>query len=269
MPVLACLQWTDLLSLRVIYEYKLPQAVHRDGSTTYHEISSKSGLPEALVRRFMRHAMGNHIFAEVPPDAVRHTAASRLMNTDPGFFDTIGLQTSELSPAATKVIEAIKRYGDSGEQNQSAFSMANGFTLSIFEILGQHPERARRFGSCMRFFAKGQSFDLKHLYSGFDWKSVDHPGASVVDMGGGIGSVSQFLAKSTQHVKFIVQDLPGTVEQGRASLPEEFKGRIEFIAHDFFTEQRLRSPDIYLFRWIMHNWSDQYCIKILQSLSPT
>lgn len=119
MPVLACLQWTDLLSLRVIYEYKLPQAVHRDGSTTYHEISSKSGLPEALVRRFMRHAMGNHIFAEVPPDAVRHTAASRLMNTDPGFFDTIGLQTSELSPAATKVIEAIKRYGDSGEQNQS------------------------------------------------------------------------------------------------------------------------------------------------------
>ena len=269
MPVLACLQWTDLLSLRVIYEFKLSQAVHIDGSTTYHEISSKSGLPEALVRRFMRHAMGNHIFAEVSPDAVRHTAASRLMNTDPGFFDAVGLETSELAPAASKVIEAIKRYGDSGEQNESAFSLANESTLSIFQILGQHPERARRFGSGMRFFTKDGSWDLKHLYSGFDWKSVDHSGTTVVDMGGGIGSVSQFLARSTQHIKFIVQDLPGTVEQGRASLPEEFRGRIEFVAHDFFTEQRLASPDIYLFRWIMHNWSDPYCIKILRNLSST
>lgn len=269
MPVLAYPQWTDLLSLRVIYEFQLSQAVPIEGSTTYQEISSKTGLPEALVRRFMRHAMGNHIFAEVSPDAVRHTAASRLMITDPGFFDAVGLETSELAPTATKVIEAIKRYGDSGEMNESAFSMANETTLSIFQVLGQHPDRARRFGSGMRFFTKGESWDLKHLVSGFDWTSVDRPGATVVDVGGGHGSVSQFLAKSTQHITFIVQDLPGTVEQGRASLPAEFKGRIEFVAHDFFTEQTLENPDVYLFRWIMHNWSDPYCIKMLQNLYPT
>lgn len=261
--------WTDLLSLRVIYEFKLSQAVQIEGSTTYQEISSKSGLPEALVRRFMRHAMGNHIFAEVSPDAVRHTAASRLMISDPGFFDAVGLEASELAPTANKVIEAIKRYGDSDEPNESAFSMANETTLSIFQFLGQHPDRARRFGSGMRFFTKGESWDLKHLVSGFDWTSVDRPGATVVDMGGGNGSVSQFLARSTQHITFIVQDLPGTVEQGRASLPEELKGRVEFVAHDFFTEQTLESPDVYLFRWIMHNWSDPYCIKMLRNLYPT
>ena len=253
----------------MIYEFNLAQAVPINDSAKYEEISSKSGLAEALVRRFMRHAMGNHIFAEVSPDAVRHTAASRMMITDPGFFDAIGLETSELAPTAGRAIEALKRYGDSGEPNESAFSMVNETTLPIFQFLGQHPERAKRFGSGMRFFTKGESWDLKHLVSGFDWNSVDYPGATVVDMGGGNGSVSQYLAKSTQHIKFIVQDLPGTVEQGRASLPVEFKGRIEFMAHDFFTKQTLKNPDIYLFRWIMHNWSDPYCIKMLRNLSPT
>ena len=217
----------------------------------------------------MRHAMGNHIFAEVPPDAVRHTAISRMMVTDPGFLDAVGLETSELAPSAGRVIEAMKQYGNSGEPNESGFSMANETTLSIFQFLGQHPERAKRFGSGMRFFTKDDSWDLKHLVSGFDWASVDHPGVTVVDMGGGLGSVSQYLAKSTQHISFIVQDLPGTVEQGRASLPAELKGRIEFIAHDFFTEQTLKNPDIYLFRWIMHNWSDPYCIRMLRNLIPT
>ncbi|CAD6589380.1 MAG: hypothetical protein ASARMPRED_004019 [Alectoria sarmentosa] len=262
--------WTDLLSLRVIYEFKLSQAVPIEGSTTYQDISSRSGLPEPLVRRFMRHAMGNHIFAEASPDSVRHTAASRMMVTDPGFFDAVGLEASELAPTAGRVIEALKRYGDSGEPNESAFSLANETAVSMYQFLGQHPERARRFGSGMRFFTKGESWDLKHLVSGFDWASVDRPGATVVDVGGNNGSVSQFLAQSTRHITFIVQDLPGTVEQGRASLPAEFQGRIEFMAHDFFTEQTLQSaPDIYLFRWIMHNWSDPYCVKMLQNLSPT
>lgn len=216
----------------------------------------------------MRHAMGNHIFAEVSPDAVRHTAISRMMVTDHGFFDAIGLETSELAPSAGRVIEAMNRYGNSGEQNESAFSMANETTLSIFQFLGQHPERAKRFGSGMRFFTKDEGWDLKHLVSGFGWASVDHPGVTVVDMGGGLGSVSQYLAKSTQHIKFIVQDLPGTVELGRASLPAELQGRIEFMAHDFFTEQTLKNSDIYLFRWIMHNWSDPYCIRLLRNLIP-
>lgn len=191
-----------------------------------------------------------------------------MMVEDPGFFDTIGLETSELAPSASKLIEALKRYGDSGEPNESAFSLANETNLSIFQFLGQNPERARRFGSGMRYFTQGESWDLKHLVSGFDWASFDHPGAVVVDMGGGAGGVSQYLAKSTQHIKFVVQDLPGTVEQGRASLPPEFQGRIEFMAHDFFTEQVLKDPSIYLFRWIMHNWSDPYCIKMLRALIP-
>ena len=241
-----------------------------DGCATYQEIASASGISEAMARRFLRHAMVNRLFAESSPDQVRHTAASRLMVTDPDFFDAVGLETAELGPTSASMFDAFSKYGDSGEPNETAFSLANGTDLNIYRFLGQNPERARRFGAGMRFFTKDEGWNLKHLVDGFDWASIDYPGSTVVDMGGGQGSVSRVLAKATQNVKFIVLDLPGTVDQGKAALPKEFDGRIEFMAHDFFTEQAVtKAPEVYLFRWIFHNWSDGYCIKILRSLIPS
>lgn len=40
------------------------------------------------------------------------------------------------------------------------------------------------------------------------------------------------------------------------------------MPYDFFTEQPVKDADVYFFRWIFHNWSDKYCIKILQGLVP-
>jgi hypothetical protein len=39
------------------------------------------------------------------------------------------------------------------------------------------------------------------------------------------------------------------------------------MAHDFFTPQTVVA-DVYLLRWILHNWSDKYCMRILRALIP-
>ena len=62
----------------------------------------------------------------------------------------------------------------------------------------------------------------------------------------------------------MVQDLPKTV----ASAPKDVDARIQFQAHDFFTEQPVKGADVYLFRWILHNHSDKYSIKMLRALIP-
>lgn len=51
-------------------------------------------------------------------------------------------------------------------------------------------------------------------------------------------------------------------------MPEDVKARISGMEHDFLTPQPVKGADIYLFRWILHDWSDKYCVKILQSLIP-
>jgi hypothetical protein len=40
------------------------------------------------------------------------------------------------------------------------------------------------------------------------------------------------------------------------------------MGHNFFDEQPIKNADIYHFRRVFHNWSDKYCIKILQALVP-
>ena len=66
-----------------------------------------------------------------------------------------------------------------------------------------------------------------------------------------------------------MQDLASTVDNAASSLPPELSDRVEFMPHDFFREQPVKGADVYLFRWIFHNWSDDYCIKILRSLTPS
>lgn len=209
------------------------------------------------------------MFSSPTPDTVGHTASSRLFVTDPNFRDAIGLQTVELGPASTRMVDAIAKYGADGEPGHTAYALQHG--APIFEVLGKDPERGRRFGAAMKHYTKGFGYDPKHLIEGYDWAALDQKpgGATVVDIGGGHGAVSQALAKATKGIHYIVQDLPSTVEQATRDLPKELEGRIEFVAHDFFTEQPVdRDVDVFLLRWILHDWSDDYCVKILKALVP-
>ncbi|KAI4277153.1 MAG: hypothetical protein L6R38_005497 [Xanthoria sp. 2 TBL-2021] len=259
--------WTGLLSLHAIYSFKIANAVPLTGSTTYSAIATQTSIPESLVRRFLRPAMSSHIFTSPTYDTVAHTASSRLFITLPDFHEGIGLQADELAPVAAKTVDAVRTFNDSGEPYETAFALQN--EMPIFEVLGKYPERGRRFGAAMRCYTKGEGYDLRHLVEGYDWRSIDHPGAVVVDVGGGHGSVSQALARATKDIQYVVQDLQGTIEQAKKELPaDEFAGRIEFKEHDFFTEQSVKEADVYLMRWILHDWSDGYCVKILKRLVP-
>lgn len=216
--------------------------------------------------------MGNHIFNEDPVTGhVRHTAISRLLVTDAGFADSVGLQTEELGPAGTWVIGAWDKWGqDAIEPNQTGFALLNQTELSTFEVLAKYPDRGRRFGSAMHFCTADGSWDLRHMLGAYDWRTLDRAGARVVDVGGGKGSVSQFLARHTSQVRFLVQDLPHVVPAAREDLPAELQGRVEFEVHSFLEPQASEdpAPDAFLLRWVLHDWPDAYSVRILRALVP-
>jgi hypothetical protein len=47
----------------------------------------------------------------------------------------------------------------------------------------------------------------------------------------------------------------------------ELSGLVTFQAHDLFTPQTVEA-DLYYIRWVLHNWSDKYCIKVLRAQIP-
>lgn len=224
--------------------------------------------------------MASNIFDETPSGEVRHTAVSRLLATSPGFADIVGLELEELAPASSSYIAALEKWGPEAlvkEPSKTAFALSNGVEMPLFAYLAQKPERARRFGGAMQFWTKDESWDLRHIAAAFDWSSLDQPGARIVDVGGGHGGVSMFIARKTKHVNFLVQDLPHVIEVAkRDQLAAEekgedvdLKGRILFETHDFLTPQALEEkPNAFLLRWVFHDWPEDYCVRIMRNLVP-
>lgn len=80
----------------------------------------------------------------------------------------------------------------------------------------------------------------------------------------------QSLAPLIPEATFIVQDNNvAALDMGRRDVEPDadLKARIRFEEHDFFTPQPAQA-DAYIFRHILHDWSDADSIRILSSLLP-
>ena len=132
--------------------------------------------------------------------------------------------------------------------------------------MNKHPWRAKRFADAMSFANAAPDVNFEHFVQSFDFASLGQ--GTVVDVGGSHGTVAIAIAKRYPDIRCIVQDLPATIAEAPTDLPAGVGDRVSFMSHDFLTEQPVKGADIYQFRWIFHNWSDKYCVKILQALIP-
>ena len=78
------------------------------------------------------------------------------------------------------------------------------------------------------------------------------------------------LAKRLPNARLIVQDINVEgMKMGQELIAKDalLNDRITFMKHSFFEPQRT-SADIYFFKHVLHDWSDQDCIKIIRALVP-
>ena len=111
----------------------------------------------------------------------------------------------------------------------------------------------------------GTGYSSHHLLDNYDFASLGK--CLVVDIGGAGGHNSFAIAQQYPKLNFVVQDLEAAFGEAGVKVPAELEGRVEFMAHDFFTPQPAKA-DLYYFRFIFHNWSDKYGVKIMRALLP-
>jgi 6-hydroxytryprostatin B O-methyltransferase len=186
----------------------------------------------------------------------------------PDMRDAMGYVMEESFPGAGRLAEAVERYPGSEEKNHTAWNIGHSTELPIFEFLEHHPARMQRFLGSMRMLGGGEGFELTHMLAGFDWRGLG-PGL-VVDVGGSAGHCSDAIAEIAPELRFVAQDLEKVVEAAKEERKNENKEnpRISFKAHDFFTPQPIQNADVYLLRFICHDYSDKYAAKILASITP-
>ncbi|XP_052207535.1 xanthohumol 4-O-methyltransferase-like [Diospyros lotus] len=116
----------------------------------------------------------------------------------------------------------------------------------------RQPRFQKAFNAAMGCTAKVTTTAIVAAY-----KDGFHSIRSLVDVGGGIGTSTSEITKAYPHIKAINFDLPHVV----ATAPE-YPG-VTHIGGDMF--ESVPKADAVFMKWILHDWSDQDCVKILKN----
>ncbi len=141
----------------------------------------------------------------------------------------------------------------------AAFAHVHG--KPFFDYLGEHPEASRVFDDAMTSLTATLVPDVIAAYDFTRFQRV-------VDIGGGRGSLLQAILRVNQGAVGVLFDLPTVIAE---TSKLESGPRCELVSGDFFVELPA-GGDAYVMKWILHDWDDSACGRILancrRAISP-
>ncbi|KAI9066884.1 S-adenosyl-L-methionine-dependent methyltransferase [Trametes sanguinea] len=212
---------------------------------------------------------------------LRDAPGTKYANTNGGAA-FVGMCTEDMFHSITYLREWLLPSKDKSAKAATPFNLAYNTDEGYYSWL-EHPENAGKLArasgamSAARIMEGGVSIADKSVYP---WDTLPQ-NSVVVDVGGGIGSVSVQLAKPYPHLRLVVQDLQKTIDLAPKIWGSTHKdlfdsGRVSYQVQDFFKPQpaALNVPGVgavkhaaaYIVTRVLHNWPDAQCIAILKNL---
>ncbi len=133
------------------------------------------------------------------------------------------------------------------------------FGMSVFDYYGTHVDEGEQFGRAM---GNVSAMSVHGVLANYDFSTA----RLIVDVGGGNGSFLRAVLQQHPRSTGIVVDLPYIESQADASIEQDgLRNRCRFEAHDMFKEVPA-GGDIYLLRFILHDWNDDESRQILKTV---
>ncbi|KAG0454564.1 hypothetical protein HPP92_023856 [Vanilla planifolia] len=245
------------MCLKCAIELAIPDAIHLHGTP-----ATVSDLCASL---------------SVPPVKSRHLRSLMRLLSLEGLFDThvtpSGEEAFDLTPISRfllstsihcsspfvrfildcHLVDSSQMLGDwlrSPDVTTSSFEITHGKVF--WDLVVERPQLNRLFNSAM----ESDSSFVIDIVTRVCWEAFRGIG-SLVDVGGGTGLTAVKLVEAFTGLRCIVFDLPHVISTApRAS------AAIEFVSGDMFVE--VPRADAALLKWILHDWNDEECIKILK-----
>ncbi len=209
-----------------------------DGPRTVTELAAESGADPDTLQRLLRALASDGIFAEEEPGVFVNTPVSQLLTVD-GWDDFARLFGGTW-------LEAIRGLDASGE---ASFPRVLG--EEFWAWFGSHPEERAAFDRAM---AQGWQGRLGRLES-VEWRGDE----TVVDVGGGNGSLLLALLDQYSRMRGVVFDLRETVRD-----ESRFGDRCTFVEGSFF--EQVPPGDAHILSTIIHDWDDESAGRILRTV---
>ncbi len=221
-----------------------------DGPLHVHELAERTGAHEPAVRRLIRTLAPLGIFTTKDGTVSTTPLGAVLSRHHPesvhGFI-RFWMETHYL-PFST-LLHTVR----TGEVGTTRY-----LGKPFFDWITDDPERAELQSRAMADITAG-------LRTGMfdDYELPD--GDVVADIGGGDGSVLLTLLKDRPERRGIVFDLSAIIPTADASIARAgLADRIETVAGDFL--EAVPTADIYVLGFILHDWDDDTCSRILRSI---
>lgn len=127
---------------------------------------------------------------------------------------------------------------------------------SFFEYLEKHPEKNEIYQNAMREYSVEYDQIIQNL-------KIPEYVKVVADVGGGYGSLLKKILFKNPHIsRAILFDLPSVVNSLKDTLDDD---KIVLMGGNFFEDFPFKADAIIMSR-ILHDWNDEYAIKILTNV---
>jgi SAM-dependent methyltransferase len=249
--------------LDLIIGYWVSQLVHvaarlgiadalKNGPRSPADLARSTGADPATLPRVLRALASVGVFAERKDGRFALTPLAATLRSDrPDSMRAFAVMMVEdyFWEAWGDVLESVKT-------GRTAFDRVHG--MRVFEYLGRHPDKAREFGEAMTSISGAENPAVAAAY---DFSKA----GTIVDVGGSHGHLLAAILRANSKLKGVLFDVPPVLEQARKAPyvgARDVARRVELAPGDFF-DSVPEGADIYIMKYILHDWEDDLCVKIL------
>jgi O-methyltransferase domain len=224
-------------ALSIVADLGVPEAL-AGGPRPVDQLARELGADPDTLHRLLRALASDEVFAEEEPGVFGHTDASEQLR-DSGWSAFAHLFGNPFYQAV----------GGLDASGKAAFP--DLYETDFWSWLATNPDERAIFDRAME---QGKASRVERL-AGLEWRGDE----TVVDVGGGNGSLLAHLLSRRPGLRGIVFDLPETVRDEGA-----LGDRIGFVEGSFF--ETVPPGDAYVLSTILHDWDDERALAILRTI---
>ena len=223
-----------------------------DGPRPAEELARATGMRTVPLASVLRVLVAVGLLAETPDGAFANTPDSEPLRAD--HPQSVRAWCMLAAGDYQRLFQAISHTVATGEP---AANLVLG--ESLYSYLRHTPAAADVYDRAMADLARplggvlAASRDFSHV-------------RTVVDVGGGRGTVVRGLLRAVPHLRGTCVDRPDVCDRARRDLEPGLRDRLTFSGGDFF-ESVPAGADLYILKNVLHNWSDERALAILRPIA--
>jgi hypothetical protein len=226
----------------------------KKGPRTVEDLAAAAGVQPAMLYRILRALASVGVFAETKNRRFKLTPLAATLRTDvPASMHGWAIMIND-----NWQWDAWKELLHGAKTGEVPFLKAHG--IPLFEYFEQHHEDLQVFGESMTSISRTENPTVPAAYK---FSGI----GTLVDIGGGHGSLLATILKANPKLKGLLYDQPSVIaraEKDHHVTAKGIKERCRLESGNFF-EAVPKGGDAYIMKYILHDWSDQECVRILRN----